>query len=99
MARKDSVMKGKKHGQEQIIRKLREAEKLKSEGLSIGQIGQRLEVSEQTYHRWKNRFGGMNVDQAKEVRRLKDENSRLKKVVAEQMLDIDILKTAMQGKS
>ena len=92
-------MKGKKHGQEQIIRKLREEEELKSEGLSIGQIGQRLEVSEQTYHRWKNRFGGMNVDQAKEVRRLKDENSRLKKVVAEQMLDIDILKTAMQGKS
>ena len=92
-------MKGKKHGQEQIIRKLREAEELKSEGLSIGQICQRLEVSEQTYHRWKNRFGGMNVDQAKEVRRLKDENSRLKKVVAEQMLDIDILKTAMQGKS
>ena len=91
-------MKRKRHTSEQIVRKLREAEQLKSEGHTIGQVCQQLEVSEQTYHRWKNTYGGMNEDQAKRLKEMEQENARLKKLLADAHLDMDIMRIAMREK-
>ena len=91
-------MKRKRHTSEQIVRKLREAERLKSEGQTIGQICQVLEISEQTYHRWKNDYGGMGEDQARRLKELESENQRLKKLLADAHLDMDIMRIAMQEK-
>lgn len=91
-------MKRKRHTSEQIIRKLREAERLKAEGQTIAQICQQLEVSEQTYHRWKNSYGGMNEDQAKRLKEMEQENARLKKLLADAHLDMDIMRIAMREK-
>ena len=90
-------MKGKKHSPEQIIKKLREADAMLTAEKSIGQICQALEVSEQTYHRWRNQYGGMKSGEAKRLKELEDENKRLKKLVAELTLDKDLLQEALQG--
>jgi putative transposase len=90
-------MKGKKHNPEQIIKKLREADAMFAAEKSIGQICQALEISEQTYHRWRNQYGGMKAGEAKRLKELEDENKRLKKVVAELTLDKDILQEALKG--
>ena len=87
----------KRHSPEQIIRKLREAEAMLAVGKTIGQVVQTLEISEQTYHRWRNQYGGMKAEEAKRLKQLEQENSRLKKVVAELTLDKDILQEAMEG--
>ena len=75
-------MKRKRHTPEQIIRKLREADRLQAEGKTLAEVRQQLEISEQTYHRWKNRYSGMEEGQARELKRLRDENDQLKKMVA-----------------
>ena len=80
---------------EQIIRKLREAEILIAEGLSAAQAVRRIGVSEQTYYRWRKEYGGMQVDQAKRLKVLEKENTRLKRLVAEKELDIQILKESL----
>lgn len=90
-------MKGKKHGPEQIIRKLREADAMMSAGKTIGQVCQALEVSEQTFHRWRNQYGGMKAEEAKRLKELEGENKRLKKLLAEAELDKAILKEALEG--
>ena len=90
-------MKGKKHRPEQIIKKLREAEAMIATGRSIGQVCQALEISEQTYHRWQNRYGGMKAEEAKRLKELEEENKRLKKLLAEAELDKAILKEALEG--
>ena len=90
-------MKRKRHTPEQIIRKLREADTLLSSGSSIAQICQKLEVSEQTFHRWRNQYGGMKADDAKALKQMQTENSRLKKAVADLTLDKQILKEALEG--
>ena len=90
-------MKGKKHKPEQIIKKLREADAMLSAEKSIGQVCQALEISEQTYHRWRNQYGGMKAGEAKRLKELEDENKRLKRVVAELTLDKDILQEALKG--
>lgn len=90
-------MKGKKHKPEQIIKKLREAEAMLSAGKTIGQVCQALEVSEQTFHRWRNQYGGMKASEAKRLQELEEENRRLKKVVADLTLDKDILQEALKG--
>jgi len=90
-------MKGKKHSAEQIIKKLREAELMLSAGKTIGQVVQTLEVSEQTFHRWRNQYGGMKAEEAKRLKELEDENKRLKKLLAEAELDKAILKEALEG--
>ena len=92
------MMKRRRHTPEQIIRKLREAERMLGEGKTIPEAAKELQVSEQTYHRWRNQYGGMKADDAKELRRLKDENGRLKRMVADQALDIEILKEVARGK-
>jgi len=80
---------------EQIIRKLREAEILIAEGLPANQAVRRIGVSEQTYYRWRKEYGGMQVDQARRLNALEKENIRLKRLVAEKELDIQILKEAI----
>ena len=90
-------MKGKKHGPEQIIKKLREADAMLATGKTIGQIVQSLEISEQTFHRWRNQYGGMKAEEAKRLKELEEENRRLKKLLAEAEVDKAILKEALEG--
>ena len=84
---------------EQIINKLREAEILLSQGDTIAVISRKIGVTEQTYYRWRKEYGGMRVDQARRLKELEKENSRLKKVIAEFALDNAILKEAARGNS
>jgi len=88
---------GKLHSAEQIIRKLREADTMLAAGQTIGQVVQVLEISEQTFHRWRNQYGGMKAEEAKRLKELEAENKRLKKLLAEAELDKEILKEALEG--
>ena len=89
---------GRKHfTPEQIIKHLREAEILLGKGVSIGQACKKLSISEQTYYRWRREYGGMHVIQAKRLKSLENENSRLKKLVADLSLDNSILKEVSKG--
>jgi len=87
----------KYHKPEQIIKKLREAETMVAAGKTVGQVCQTLEVSEQTYERWQKKYGGMQAEEAKRLRELEVENSRLKKMVAELSLDKEILEEVLKG--
>ena len=91
-------MKKKRRSPEQIVRLLREAEALKAEGKTVGQICQALGISEQSYHRWKARYGNAGPDMAKRLRELEEENRRLKKAVADLTIDNQILKEVTRGK-
>ena len=91
-------MKRKRHSPEQIIRKLRDADRMLSEGKEIGVVCQALEVSEATFHRWRNQYGGMKADEAKRLKELEIENGRLKKLVADLTLDKQILEETLKGK-
>ena len=91
-------MKRRRHGPDQIIAKLREADAMLGTGASIGQVCQRLEVSEQTFHRWRNQYGGMKAQEAKYLKELEIENRRLKKAVADLILDKQILEEVLKGK-
>ena len=85
-------MARKRFTAEQIIRKLREAEVLQAKGMKTAEVCRKLEVTEQTYYRWRKQYGGMKVEQAKRLKELEKENSRLKKLVADLSLDNAILK-------
>jgi putative transposase len=85
-------MKRTRHSSQQIIDKLREAEAELAGGQTIGQVCQKLGVSEQTFHRWRNQFGGMKAEGMKKLKELEEENRRLKKAVADLILDKQILK-------
>jgi len=89
------VRKG--YAPEQIINKLREAEIMFSQGASLSVILKKIGVSDVTYYRWRKEYGGMRVEQAKHLKDLEQENSRLKKLVADLSLDNAILKEAMRG--
>jgi transposase-like protein len=82
---------------EQVINKLREAEILLSQGSTVAEASRKLNVTEQTYYRWRKEYGGMRVDQARRLKELEQENSRLKKLVADITLDNAILKEAARG--
>ena len=84
---------------EQIINKLREAEILLSQGLTVGEASRKLGIAEQTYYRWRKESGGMRVDQARRLQELEKENTRLKRLVADITLDNAILKEATRGNS
>ncbi len=90
-------MKRTRHTPEQVIRKLREADAMLAEQRSIAEIAKQLGVSENTYHRWRNQYGGMKADDVKRLRELERENVRLKRIVANQALDIDGLKEIARG--
>ena len=84
---------------EQIINKLREAEIQLSQGDTIAIVSKKLGVSEYTYYRWRKEYGGLRVDQAHRLKELEQENSRLKRLVADISLDNAILKEAARGNS
>ncbi len=84
---------------ERIINKLRKAEVLLSQGSTVGEAARKIEVTEQTYYRWRREYGGMRIEQVKRLKELEKENTRLKKLVADLSLDNDILKEASRGNS
>ena len=90
-------MARKRHTAEQIIHKLREAEVALGQGKNVKAVWKQLEVTEQTYYRWRKEYGGLRMDQAKRLRELEKENTRLKRVVADQALDNAILREAASG--
>ena len=91
-------MKRTRHSPEQIIAKLRETDARLASGASIGQVCQQLGVSEATFHRWRNQYGGMKAGEAKRLKELGQENARLKKLVADLSLDKAMLKELAEGK-
>ena len=91
-------MKRKRHSPEEIIKKLREGERLQAAGESVEAVCKKLEVSGPTYHRWKAEYGGAKEETVKRLKELEKENARLKKIVADQVLDISILKEVAEGK-
>lgn len=90
-------MKQRRHTPAQIIRKLREAERLQAEGADIATVAKHLEVSEQTFHRWRAQYGGMKADDAKRLKELERENARLKRIVADLSLDNAALREVAKG--
>ena len=92
-------MKRRRHTPEQVIRKLAEGDKLLNQGQSLEEVVRHLEITESTWHRGKNQYGGMKADDAKRLRELEKENQRLKRIVADQALDIDMLRYLSEGKS
>ena len=90
-------MKRGRHTPEQIIRKLREAERMLGEGKTIPEAAKELGISEQTYHRWRNQYGGMKADDAKRLKELERENATLKRIVAEKELEVVALKEIAKG--
>ncbi len=84
---------------EQIIKKLREAEILVSQGSTVGEAARKIGVREQTHYRWRREYGGMRIEQVKRLKQLEKENARLKRLVADLSLDNDILKEASRGNS
>jgi len=91
------MSKRKRHKPEQIIRKLQEADRLLNAGKALAHVFQALEISEATYHRWRNQYGGMKCEEAKRLKELEIENSRLKKLLAEAELDKAMLKDIALG--
>jgi putative transposase len=92
-----TLMKRRRHTPEQIIRKLREAERLLGEGKTIPEAAKELQVSEQTFHRWRNQYGGMKADDAKRLKELERENATLKRIVADKELEVVALKEISRG--
>ena len=90
-------MSRKRFTAEQIISKLREAEVQLAKGQTVGQVCKKLEVTEQTYYRWRKEYGGLRMDQAKRLKELERENARLKRLVADAELDKAILREAASG--
>jgi putative transposase len=87
----------RRHTPEQIVRKLREADRMLGEGAELADVARHLEVTEATYHRWRNQYGGMKADDAKRLRELERENTRLKRIVADKELEIDALREISRG--
>ncbi len=87
----------KRHSGPQIVAKLRQADVLIGQGKTVPEVCKEIEVSEQTYYRWRQKYGGMSPDMIKQLRLLQKENKRLRRVVADQALDITILKEAAEG--
>ena len=91
------MTKRKYHKPEQIIRKLQEADSRLNGGQSLSQILQALEIQKSTYHRWRQQYGGMKASEAKRLKELEKENTRLKTMVADLMLDKEMLKEIAEG--
>ncbi len=91
-------MSRRRHTPEQVVRKLREADRLLGEGMELPEVWKHLEVSEATYHRWRAQFGGMKADDVKRLKELESENQRLKRIVADQVLEVAALKEIAKGK-
>ena len=90
-------MSGKRYSPEEVVRKLREADVLLGQGMKVPEVVRQLGVNKVTYYRWRKEFGGMKTNQAKRLKALEQENTRLKKLVADLSLDNAILKEASKG--
>ena len=90
-------MKRHRHTPEQVVRKLREGERLLNDGKDLTEVLRTMEISEATWNRWRSQYGGMKASEAKRLKELESENVRLKKLVANQALDIDMLKELAEG--
>ena len=90
-------MKSKHHTPEQVIRKLAEGDEMLNKGASVAEVARSFGITETTWYRWKNTYGGMKATEAKRLKELEAENKRLKKIVADQALDIDMLKEIASG--
>ena len=98
MEREDVTVKRRHHTPEQVVRKLAEGDKLLNQGSDIAEVCRQLEITESTWHRWKNQYGGMKANDAKRLKELENENRRLKRIVADQALDNDMLRHIAEGK-
>lgn len=94
---RNSTMKRRRNTPEQIIRKLREAERMLGEGKAVPEVAKALGVSEATYHRWRNQYGGMKADEVKRLKELERENATLKRIVADKELEVVALKEVAKG--
>ena len=92
-------MKRRRHTPDQVIRKLAEGEKLLGQGKSLDEVVRHLEITESTWHRWRNQYGGMKANDAKRLKELEKENGRLKKLLAEAEAELDkaMLKELAEG--
>lgn len=90
-------MKRKRHTPNQIIGKLREAERMLGEGRTTAEVAKALEVSENTFHRWRNQYGGMKAEDVRELKELRRENATLKRIVADKELDLQAHKEISRG--
>ena len=97
--RRETQMKGKKHSPEQVIAKLRQAERDLADGSTVGQVCQKLGISEPTFTRWQKQYGGMEGAEAKRLRDLEAENSRLKRLVADLSLNVQVLQDVVKKAS
>jgi len=91
-------MRRKRYSPEKIIGMLREAEVALAQGMTVGQVCRQIGISEQTYYRWRKQYGGLKISQARRMKDIKRENTRLKKAVADLTLDKVILQEALEGK-
>ena len=90
-------MPTKRHTPEQVINKLREAEVAMAQGSTVAEASRQIGVTEQTYYRWRNEYGGLRIDQVKRLKQLESENTRLKRAIADLTLDNQILKEVSEG--
>jgi transposase-like protein len=90
-------VKRRRHTPEQIIRKLREAERMLGEGRTVAEATKALAISEQTFYRWRNQYGGMKADDVKELKELRRENRELKQIVADKELEVRAHKESSAG--
>ncbi len=91
-------MARRRHTPEQIVRKLKEADRMLNDGADVAAVARHLQVSEQTYHRWRNEYGGMKADDVKRLKELERENSQLKRLVADKELENLALREIASGK-
>ena len=97
MGQRRTQLKRRRHTPEQIVRKLREADRLLAEGATIPEVAKLLEVSENTFHRWRAQYGGMKADDVKRLKELERENGQLKRLVADKELENLALKELARG--
>ena len=86
----------KRYKPEQIVAKLRQADVELGKGMTVKEVCRRIEVTEQTYYRWRQKYGGMSPELIKELRTLQRDNQRLRKIIADQRIDMEILKEAIE---
>jgi putative transposase len=92
------TMARRRHTPEQIVRKLKEADRMLNEGADVAAVARHLQITETTYHRWRNQYGGMKADDAKRLKELEKENSQLKRLVADKELENLALREIASGK-
>ena len=90
-------MKGRRHTPEQVVRKLREADRLLAEGADVDAVCRHLEISIQTYQRWRSQYKAMRPEDVVRLKQLENENARLKRLLAEKELDVDMLREVARG--